>query len=173
MSWKDVVLVDQNDNAIGTMEKLAAHQQGLLHRAFSIFIFNDKNELLLQQRATTKYHGGGLWTNTCCSHPQWEEDVRESAIGRLYFEMGLKCELEIIYSFIYNEKVENSLIEHELDYVLVGYTNQNPVTNEDEVQNYRWVATADILNDIAKNPSNYTIWFKQAMPLLLSKLEKK
>lgn len=170
MERNKVVLVDRKDNAIGEMEKLLAHQQGELHRAFSVFIFNDKGELLLQQRAANKYHGGGLWTNTCCSHPQLGEDIRMSAIERLHYEMGLKCDLKLVYSFIYKEPVENNLIEHELDYVFVGQTNQNPVLNKDEVQDYKWMNPTEILSDINENPSHYTVWFKQAFPELLSKV---
>jgi len=170
MDRKNVVLVDENDNAIREMEKLTAHELGYLHRAFSIFIFNDNNELLLQQRAAHKYHGAGLWTNTCCSHPQWGENIALSAQERLNYEMGLKCELTMVYSFIYNERVENNLIEHELDYVFIGYSNQAPILNIDEVQDYKWMNTNTILSDIKNNPSHYTVWFKQAMPELLSKI---
>lgn len=172
MERNNVVRVDENDNAIAEMEKLVAHEQGCLHRAFSVFIFNDKGELLLQQRANHKYHGAGLWTNTCCSHPQWGEDVNSSAMERLNYEMGLQCDLKWIYSFIYNEQVENNLIEHELDYVFIGYSNQDPVLNKDEVQDYKWIYIDEILSDIKNNPSHYTIWFKQAFPELLSKINK-
>ncbi|MCY1527233.1 Isopentenyl-diphosphate Delta-isomerase [compost metagenome] len=170
MERNNVVLVDENDNEIAEMEKLTAHEQGYLHRAFSVFIFNDKGELLLQQRANHKYHGAGLWTNTCCSHPQWEENVDSSAVERLNYEMGLQCDLKWIYSFIYNERVENNLIEHELDYVFIGYSNQNPVLNKDEVRDYKWMSIDEILFDIENNPSHYTVWFKQAFPQLLSKI---
>lgn len=170
MNRDNVVLVDKNDHAIGIMEKMAAHEQGLLHRAFSVFVFNDKGELLLQQRAANKYHGAGLWTNTCCSHPQQEEDICMAATERLHFEMGLKCDLEMIYSFIYHEKVENNLTEHELDYVLIGYSNENPVINKDEVQDYRWLNIDHILQNIKDNPSEYTVWFKLAFLELLSKV---
>ncbi|PRD57117.1 isopentenyl-diphosphate Delta-isomerase [Sphingobacterium gobiense] len=171
MERNKVVLVDIEDNAIGEMEKLLAHQQGELHRAFSVFIFNDEGALLLQKRAANKYHGGGLWTNTCCSHPQWSEDITMSAIERLYYEMGIKCDLKLIYSFIYNEPVENNLIEHELDYVFIGQTNQNPILNKDEASDYKWMNTAEILSDINENPWHYTVWFRQAFPELLSKIE--
>ncbi|WP_433895833.1 isopentenyl-diphosphate Delta-isomerase [Sphingobacterium mizutaii] len=170
MERNNVVLVDENDNAIAEMEKLSAHEQGYLHRAFSVFIFNGKGELLLQQRANHKYHGAGLWTNTCCSHPQWGEDVTSSAEERLIYEMGLKCDLRLVYSFIYNERVENNLTEHELDYVFVGYSDQCPVLNKDEVQDYKWINADEILSDIKNNPSHYTVWFRQAFPELLSKI---
>lgn len=172
MDRNNVVLVDKNDNAIGVMEKLVAHEQGELHRAFSVFIFNDSGELLLQQRAKHKYHGAGLWTNTCCSHPQWGEDVDSSAVERLYYEMGIKCNLRFIYSFIYYAPVENNLTEHELDYVFIGYSNQHPIVNRDEVQDYKWLSPDKILSDIKENPSHYTVWFKQAFPELLSIINK-
>jgi len=170
MERKNVVLVDENDNDIAEMEKLAAHELGYLHRAFSVFIFNDKGELLLQQRAAHKYHGAELWTNTCCSHPQWGEPVNLAAQERLQYEMGLVVDLTLVYSFIYNEQVENGLIEHELDYIFIGHSNQNPTVNLDEVQDYRWMNTISILSDMQDNPSHYTVWFKQALPELLSRL---
>ncbi len=172
MERNTVVLVDENDNPIAEMDKLAAHEKGYLHRAFSIFIFNNNGELLLQQRANHKYHGAGLWTNTCCSHPQWEEDVKSSAIQRLNYEMGMQCDIKWVYSFIYNERVENNLIEHELDYVFVGYSEESPVLNRDEVQDYKWMEVKKILSDIEHNPTHYTIWFKYAFPELLSKINQ-
>lgn len=170
MERSNVVLVDENDNALGEMEKLIAHEQGQLHRAFSVFIFNDEGKILLQQRADHKYHGAGLWTNTCCSHPQWREEVAASASERLNYEMGLQCDLTWIYSFIYHAAVENNLIEHELDYVFVGYTNLDPTLNTDEAQDYKWMYIDEILLDIKNNPFRYTVWFKQAFPELLSKI---
>jgi len=170
MDRNKVILVDNKDNVIGEMEKIAAHQKGELHRAFSIFIFNDNNQLLLQQRAKNKYHGGELWTNTCCSHPQMNEDLESSASERLNFEMGLKVELKWVYSFIYHAEVENNLIEHELDHVFIGCSNDTPKINTEEVQDYKWIDPDDILEDIKINPNNYTIWFKQALPELLHKI---
>jgi len=126
MTTEYVILVDTNDNDIGVMEKLQAHQEGKLNRAFSNFIFNDKNELLVQQRALSKYHSAGLWTNTCCSHPRPNETVKDSANRRLYEEMGLSCDLQIKTNFIYNTSFDNGLTEHELDYVLIGHIDQNP-----------------------------------------------
>lgn len=172
MERNKVVLVDENDNAVAEMEKLAAHEQGYLHRAFSVFIFNDQGELLLQQRANHKYHGAGLWTNTCCSHPQLGENVALSAQERLNYEMGIECDLKLVYTFIYNEPVENNLIEHELDYVFVGYSDQSPALNIDEVQDYKWMNEEQILSDIRNNPSLYTVWFKRAFQELLTKINK-
>lgn len=167
MERNKVVLVDELDNVVGEMEKLAAHEQGLLHRAFSVFIFNDKGELLLQKRASKKYHGGGLWTNTCCSHPQMDENVLDSAVERLHFEMGLNCELNFSHAFIYNTKVENNLIEHEYDHVFVGHTNEDPIINGDEVEDFKWMNPTDIELDITSNPRLYTFWFKEALPLVM------
>lgn len=163
MTKEYVILVDENDNDIGVMEKLQAHQEGLLHRAFSVFIFNDKNELLLQQRAVTKYHSGGLWTNTCCSHPRPNETIKDAANRRLFEEMGMGCDLKIKTNFIYKTPFENGLTEHELDYVLIGNTNQNPIINKEEVESYKWLSVSDIKKDIVSNPNHYTSWFKIAL----------
>lgn len=163
MTKEFVILVDENDNDIGVMEKLQAHQEGKLHRAFSIFIFNDKNELLLQQRALSKYHSAGLWTNTCCSHPRPSETIKDAANRRLYEEMGMSCDLQIKTNFIYKTPFDNGLTEHELDYVLTGTTNQNPTINKDEVEQYKWQSISDIKKDIISNPSQYTFWFKIAL----------
>jgi isopentenyl-diphosphate delta-isomerase len=163
MNKEYVILVDEQDNDIGVMEKLLAHQEGLLHRAFSIFIFNEKGELLLQQRALSKYHSAGLWTNTCCSHPRPNETIKDAANRRLFEEMGMSCDLKIISNFIYKTPFENGLTEHELDYVLTGITNQNPHINKDEVENYKWMPIEDIKKDIIPNPNLYTSWFKIAL----------
>lgn len=158
-----VILVDENDNDIGVMEKLQAHQEGKLHRAFSVFIFNDKNELLLQQRALSKYHSAGLWTNACCSHPRPNETVKDAAVRRLYEEMGMSCDLQIKTNFIYKTHFDNGLTEHELDYVLIGTTNQNPIINKEEVENFKWQSISEIEKDIISNPDQYTSWFKIAL----------
>jgi len=163
MNKEYVILVDEQDNDIGVMEKLLAHQEGLLHRAFSVFIFNEKGELLLQQRALSKYHSAGLWTNTCCSHPRPNETIKDAAKRRLFEEMGMSCDLKIITNFIYKTPFENGLTEHELDYVLIGITNQNPHINKDEVENYKWMPIEDIKKDIISHPDLYTSWFKIAL----------
>lgn len=170
MERNKVVVVDVNDKPLGEMDKLAAHVEGRLHRAFSVFIFNSKMELLLQQRAMQKYHGAGLWTNTCCSHPQINEDVKASAEERLNFEMGLDCHLEFLYSFIYRAEVENNLIENELDYVFVGFTDNLPEINLAEAKAYKWMLVNDILDDFVNNPETYTYWFKMALPKVLANL---
>ena len=166
MTKEYVVLVDENDNDIGVMEKLQAHQEGKLHRAFSIFIFNDKNELLLQQRALSKYHSAGLWTNTCCSHPRPNETIKDAANRRLFEEMGMSCDLKIKTNFIYKSQFDNGLIEHELDYVLIGYSNQIPSIHINEVEHYKWQTIDDIKKDIALNPNLFSFWFKLALEKL-------
>ena len=158
-----VILVDEQDNDVGVMEKLQAHQEGLLHRAFSIFIFNDKDELLLQQRSLSKYHSAGLWTNSCCSHPRPNETIKDAANRRLFEEMGVSCDLKIVTNFIYKTPFENGLTEHELDYILIGYTNSNPIINKEEVENFKWVLKDTVKKDIQVNPHLYTSWFKIAL----------
>ena len=129
-----VVLVDENDNELGVMKKMLAHEKGVLHRAFSVFIFNSKGELLLQQRANHKYHSAGLWTNTCCSHPRPNETIKDAAHRRLFEEMGMVCDLKIIDNFIYKANFDNGLIEHEFDYIIKGFSDAVPAINKDEVE---------------------------------------
>ena len=155
-----VVLVDQNDQKLGLMEKQQAHVAGLLHRAFSVFVFNSKGELMIQQRAASKYHSPTLWTNTCCSHPRDNETYEQAAHRRLEEEMGFDCELEYKFNFIYKAHLENDLIEHELDHVFIGTFDDEPKLNPDEVMAYRWVELDDLKKDMEKNPQNYTAWFK-------------
>jgi isopentenyl-diphosphate delta-isomerase len=157
---KQVILVNEFDQPIGVLEKLEAHQKGLLHRAFSIFIFNDSNELMLQRRAFDKYHSGGLWTNTCCSHPDPNEGVLEACHRRLKEEMGFDTELEFVTSFIYRAELDQNLIEHEFDHVYIGKYRDNPVINESEVSEWKFVNLADLENDMKKHPDHYTVWFK-------------
>jgi len=168
MERNKVVIVDEQDHALGEMDKLEAHQKGVLHRAFSIFIFNSDGQMLIHQRAIDKYHGGGLWTNACCSHPQLNENIQESAAQRLGYEMGLQCDLEKIFSFTYNTPVENDLIEHEYDHVFVGYTDRQPLPNPLEVQHYQWIDRSDLLAKIANQPNAFTSWFKMALPRIIA-----
>lgn len=156
-----VILVDEQDNETGTMAKLEAHQKGLLHRAFSILVINQKNEILLQQRAMGKYHSEGLWTNTCCSHPKPGETIEIAAHRRLQEEMGFDCSLEPAFSFIYKATLENQLLEHELDHVLVGKFEGKPIPNPQEVMNYRWISFKDLKEEIQLIPNNFTYWFKK------------
>ena len=155
-----VILVDENDNPQGTMEKIEAHEKAKLHRAFSVFIYNSKNELMLQQRALTKYHTPGLWTNTCCSHQKLGETNIEAGKRRLQEEMGFTTDLQETISFIYKAPFENGLTEHEYDYILVGEYNDEPKPNPDEVNDWKWMKLEDIEADIKKNPKIYTEWFK-------------
>lgn len=166
-----VVLVDREDNELGLMEKQQAHVAGLLHRAFSVFIFNSNGELMLQQRAASKYHSPTLWTNTCCSHPRENESYLEAAHRRLIEEMGFDCDLDFKFNFIYKANLDNGLTEHELDYVFVGTFDDEPNLNKEEVMAYRWVEMEDLKKDIIKNPQNYTAWFKIIFDQYLSNIE--
>lgn len=155
-----VILVDKNDKEFGSMEKQEAHVKGLLHRAFSVFIFNDKNELLLQRRAVKKYHSGGLWTNTCCSHPRQNETTLDAAKRRLVEEMGMRCDLKKQFDFIYKAKLDNNLYEHEFDHVFFGFSTDPPQINTKEVEEYTYKTLEDIGDEIKTNPEKYTEWFK-------------
>jgi len=160
MTEEQVILVNENDEKIGLMPKQEAHEKALLHRAFSVFIFNDNKELMLQQRAFNKYHSPKLWTNTCCSHQRDGEASIEAGKRRLQEEMGFVTDLEDTISFIYKAPFDNGLTEHELDHILVGYYNETPIINKDEVENWKWMSLENIKNDIAENPFIYTEWFK-------------
>jgi isopentenyl-diphosphate delta-isomerase len=155
-----VILVNEQDQQIGIMEKMAAHIVPRLHRAFSIFIFNSKGELLLQQRALSKYHSPGLWTNTCCSHPHDGESLEQATSRRLMEEMGLHCEMHEVFTFIYKAPVGLGLIEHEFDHVWFGKSDDTPVINPDEVASYKYMNLNDIADDMKAHPECYTEWFK-------------
>lgn len=155
-----VVLVDQEDREIGKMEKMEAHRKGLLHRAFSVFIFNDKNELMIHQRALTKYHSAALWTNTCCSHQKVGESSLDAAHRRLMEEMGFDCKLEKAFEFIYRAELENGLIENEYDHVFIGKYNDLPKINPKEVNDWKWISMKQLEMELASNPSLFTEWFK-------------
>ena len=157
---EQVILVDQNDTPLGTMEKMEAHEKGVLHRAFSVFIFNEKNELMLQQRAWHKYHSPGLWTNTCCSHQRMGEDSVSAGRRRLREEMGFEVPLEFKVSFIYKAPFINGLTEHELDHVLVGHFEGEPKINSEEVASWKWMPMDELIQDMADHPDQYTVWFK-------------
>ena len=172
MSEEKVILVDKNDNQIGFMPKLEAHQKGVLHRAFSIFIFNNKYELLLQKRASSKYHSGGLWTNTCCSHPREDEDILDAAKRRLNEEMGIETSLRKVHDFIYKAELDNDLIEHEFDHVFYGIYNEDPIINKDEADDFKWIDMDSLNEDIKTNGDNYTIWFKIAFEYFYNYLKK-
>jgi len=155
-----VILVNRKDDQLGLMGKMEAHRKGLLHRAFSVFVFNNKGEMLLQQRALDKYHSPGLWTNTCCSHQREGESNVGAGKRRLEEEMGFSCELEEMFWFIYKAGFDNGLTEHELDHVMKGHYDQDPVINEDEVASFRWMLPEAVRRDIAEHPELYTEWFK-------------
>ncbi len=163
MTTDFVILVDENDKKIGLMPKIEAHKKGLLHRAFSVFIFNDKNELMLQKRNRNKYHSPGLWTNTCCSHQKDGESNIDAGKRRLKEEMGFCVDLNELDSFIYYVKFDNGLIEHELDHILIGEYNGSFNVNPEEVDEWKWLALDKIKDDIKTNPNNYTEWFKIIM----------
>ena len=163
-----VVLVDEQDNPIGKMEKQQAHIEGLLHRAFSIFIFNSEKKLLLQKRASSKYHCGGLWTNSCCSHPRENENIQDAANRRLAEEMGMQCSLKPIFTFMYRAEFDNGLIEHELDHVFFGESDQNPKINPEEVETYRYIAMEDLQQEVKEFPQNFTPWFIIALDRVLA-----
>lgn len=157
---ENVILVDERDNELGLMEKMEAHRKGILHRAFSVFVLNSAGELMMQQRAFHKYHSGGLWTNTCCSHPRHEEEVEAAAHRRMNEEMGFDCPLEKVLDFVYRAEFDNDMIEHEFDHLFVGYSEEEPVINPDEVAAWKWMSLEDINRDIRENPMRYTAWFK-------------
>ena len=161
-----VILVSKNDEAIGTMEKMQAHRQGVLHRAFSVFIFDSKGRMLLQQRSAQKYHGALLWSNTCCSHPYPNEDVAAGAERRLQQEMGFTTPLTKIFEFTYRAPVENNLIEHEYDHVFAGEYEGPVHINPAEVAGYKYDSMPDIKQAIQKQPQQFTAWFKLAFPTI-------
>ncbi|WP_298897477.1 isopentenyl-diphosphate Delta-isomerase [uncultured Psychroserpens sp.] len=160
MAEEHVILVNENDEQIGTMPKLEAHEKAVLHRAFSVFIFNDDNELMLQQRAKHKYHSPLLWTNTCCSHQRVGETNIEAGKRRLMEEMGFVVDLKETISFIYKASFDNGLTEHELDHVMVGHYNDEPIINSEEVEAWKWIPLEAVKVDIELNPDQYTEWFK-------------
>lgn len=155
-----VILVDEQDNEIGVMPKMEAHEKAILHRAFSVFVMNEENEVMLQQRALNKYHSPGLWTNTCCSHQRQGETNIEAGTRRLQEEMGFTVPLKETVSFIYKAPFDNGLTEHEFDHVMLGYSNEEPVINPEEVASWKWMPIADVKKDMEIHPELYTAWFK-------------
>ncbi|MFA5075094.1 MAG: isopentenyl-diphosphate Delta-isomerase [Candidatus Babeliales bacterium] len=159
-----VILVDEKDNPVEKEEKIRAHELGLLHRAFSVFIFNSQHMLLLQKRAKTKYHSGGLWSNTCCSHPRPDEDIFMAAHRRLKEEMGFDTNLKEIFTFCYKANLDNNLIEHEYDHVFIGKFDGKPILNPEEAENYKWISLQELDKDIKENSSKYSFWLKSCLP---------
>lgn len=160
MKEEEVILVNQENEQIGTMPKMEAHEKALLHRAFSVFIVNDVGEIMLQQRAASKYHSPLLWTNTCCSHQRVGESNIDAGKRRLQEEMGFDAELKELFSFIYKAPFDNGLTEHEYDHVMIGNFNTEPKINPEEVEAWKWMSPELVKKDIANNPKEYTVWFK-------------
>ncbi len=172
MQVEYVILVNKNDLPLGTMEKMEAHEKGVLHRAFSVFIFNTDGKLLLQRRALEKYHSPGLWTNTVCSHPRAGEKTEEAVHRRMKEEMGFDCAVEEVFSFVYNADVGDGLREHEYDHVFVGVSNTIPKPNPEEVGDWKYMGFEEVLEDVRKNPANYSVWFKIALEELAKNRSK-
>ena len=170
MIKEHVVLVDTNDNKLGLMEKLEAHRKGLLHRAFSVFVLDEKKRLLLQKRSLNKYHSPGLWTNTCCSHPRDNEDIIDAGKRRLNEEMGMSTNLDQLFSFIYKVNFDNGLTEYEFDHVLIGISKNDPVINKEEVCDWKWVDIKRVKIDLVDNSYMYTEWFKIIFEKFYNKL---
>ena len=160
MEEEKVILVDVNDEPIGLMNKMEAHEKALLHRAFSVFVLNSNNEIMLQQRASHKYHSPLLWTNTCCSHQRAGETNLQAGKRRLEEEMGFVVPLKELFSFIYKAPFDNGLTEHELDHVMIGYSNDEPKINPEEVESWKWMKIGDVKKDMELHPEIYTVWFK-------------
>jgi isopentenyl-diphosphate delta-isomerase len=167
-----VVLVDEQDQAIGQLEKMEAHRLGLLHRAFSVLIFNSKGELLLQQRAAHKYHSPLLWTNTCCSHQRPGETTLMAAERRLQEEMGMSAPLQTAFKFLYKADLDQGLTEHELDHVVFGFTNQDPQINSEEVRAFQWVSIDQLSHTLQNNRQTLTVWFQILLEQHLDKITK-
>jgi isopentenyl-diphosphate delta-isomerase len=162
----EVILVDDQDQQLGVMEKMEAHRKGLLHRAFSVFIFNEKGEMLLQQRSMNKYHSGGLWTNACCSHPRPGEDIQRAAQRRLHEEMGFVTSIEEIFDFIYKSPFENGLTEHEFDHVFIGIYDDLIDPDKKEVSDFCFKSLEEIKSSLQSSPAQYTAWFHIAFPMV-------
>lgn len=160
MTEEKVILVNERDEPIGLMPKLEAHEKAVLHRAFSVFILNDKKEVMLQQRAHQKYHSPLLWTNTCCSHQRDGETNIQAGTRRLLEEMGFTADLKELFHFIYKAPFDNGLTEHELDHVMIGYYDNEPIINPEEVEDWKWMSIEAIKTDMQEHPELYTVWFK-------------
>ncbi len=163
-----VVLVDAQDREVGTEEKIAAHKAGHLHRAFSVFVFDSRGHMLVQQRALGKYHGGRLWSNTCCSHPREGESIAAAAHRKLRQEFGFDCPLEEAFSFIYRADMGNGLWEHEFDHVLVGFWDGEPAPNPEEIADWRWVEPSEWLRDMKERPERHSLWARESMERVLA-----
>ncbi|MBS1596800.1 MAG: isopentenyl-diphosphate Delta-isomerase [Bacteroidetes bacterium] len=163
---QEVILVDEQDQQVGVMEKMEVHRKGLLHRAFSVFIFNEKGEMLLQQRSMIKYHSPGLWTNACCSHPKPGEDIQMAAQRRLHEELGFVTSIEEIFDFIYKSSFENGLTEYEFDHVFIGIYDGNIEPDQKEVSDFCFKSLDEIKSSLTSQPAKYTAWFHIAFPMV-------
>jgi len=168
-----LILVDENDNDVGLMDKVSVHQKGLLHRAYSVFIFNSNDELLLQQRAKGKYHSAGLWSNTCCSHSISAERIEDSVVRRLKEEMGMEAKTQFQFKFLYQAFFENGLTEHELDHVYFGRCDDKPKPDSNEVMNWKYISLENLTKEISVNPEIYTAWLKICLPEVRRRYEQK
>ncbi len=166
MTRGEIIIVDKKDEEVGTGDKITVHRTGLLHRAFSIFIFNSRREIMLQQRAKSKYHSPGLWSNACCSHPRPNQNLKDEVHTRLKKEMGIDCDLKEIFSFMYKANLGN-LTEHEFDHVFVGRFDGNPKPNKLEAEDWKWINPKKLKKDIKENPNKYTYWFKLTLDKVL------
>lgn len=162
-----LILVDKHDNEVGLLDKVSVHREGVLHRAFSVFIFNSMGFLILQRRAMDKYHSPGLWSNTCCSHPRQGESTPEACSRRMVEEMGIKCSLTFAFTFTYRAQFENGLIEHEFDHVYFGKSDKIPKPEPQEVMDWKYISFSDLQKDILVHPENYTEWLKICLPKVL------
>jgi isopentenyl-diphosphate Delta-isomerase len=171
-STEYVILVDEQDQELGVMEKMQAHREAKLHRAVSVFVFNAKKELLLQKRAATKYHSAGLWTNTCCSHPKPKENTLDAAKRRLQEEMGLRCEIKYAFNFTYLTEFENGLSEHELDHVFFGFSDDIPKINPEEASECKYLSLEETENQLKQNSQGFTTWFKLIFDRVKNELNK-
>jgi isopentenyl-diphosphate delta-isomerase len=169
MQQEEVILVNESDGPLGTMEKMEAHRRAVLHRAFSVFIFNSSGEMLLQQRAPGKYHSAGLWTNACCSHPRPGEETKAAASRRLHEELGFTTPLVKLFEFTYKSVYDNGLTEHEYDHVFVGTYDEDIYPNKNEVSGYAFRPVGDIGAELQSAPHNFTSWFRLAFPLVTEK----
>jgi isopentenyl-diphosphate delta-isomerase len=169
---EQVILVNERDEIIGVEEKIKAHLVGALHRAFSIFVFNSADQLLLQKRSCTKYHSKGLWSNTCCGHPRPGESIEEASHRRLWEEMGFDCEVREIFKFTYRAHLDNDLVEHEYDHVLVGEFDGEPNPSRDEVDDWKWMDLTTLKHDMQENSENYTYWFRISLDVLVAQLRQ-
>ena len=164
MTQERVILVDEKDNVIGSCEKLEAHKRGLLHRAFSVILINHNGEILLQKRASSKYHDGGLWSNTCCSHPRLNEETEDAALRRLEEEMGINCSIQYGFNLLYQADMGNGLIEHEFDHVYTGFFDQAPNPNPSEVEDWKFASVKEVMNEMILSPEKFTPWFRIILP---------